>query len=1212
MDDRPSTQIVKLGTSPWPIWSMKFRAILDSKNLGDVLEEPAEEDSARSSGEGAAAVPGRTAKDRQAKGLMLLAVDDLYMSMVHEAATSREAWTKLEQLHAGSSKARRAALAREWASLRQHQRESVQAFVQRVKTVATAMRSAGKDQNEEDITFAVLNGLDSTYTVLRDIFLEQTDATLEKCMPALLRREHEATGGPVGVTTGVRDGPTISTALTTMGRDGPTPPQLSRSGRPHYSTTISVRSSSSSRSRPALRRGGPGPSRGQAAIRQSSGPRRPVPGADGVLKPNVQCHNCHAFGHLQMHCPQGDTARAFTTGVEPAADTHMFAFTTLGLVAGLIDPAGNPLPQQRTDQLSEEHSAEPSTNITHGVRGAWVDGYTIPWVMDSGASHHMTPHRTAFVDFQPCTGQVKAYGGQHLPVEGIGRVVLSQHTPHRDILPTRFQLHDVLYCPSAEHSLLSISRAMKAGAGIGGDDSSLILYLPRTIGYPLPLVGHLNSLDLFICPAAVCTPMLGTSMLAAKATPEVWHRRFGHLGMENLMRLPSMVRGMELEGPAARTPCETCLESKQHKQPHPPSTRESHAPLELVHSDVCGPMEGSLSTRKSYFITLLDDFTGYSSLIPINSKGEASDAIMLELIRWSNACERSVKALRTDRGGEYVAHHLKSWLARNGIQHQLTAPYNPQANGKAERLNQTLLERGRALMQDAQLHISLWPYAFNTANMLRRVSPAKGKTKTPHELFHGSKPNISHLRAYGCAAYVMLEKHEQASKVSPVSQRGQLIGYDPAGYIILVDSKVKISPHVRFDEHNIPKRAQPSQQHLQNLAAPSTSELHIATLPDTPPLPPHLPPHLIAPQHAPLGGGAVPGAAPEPLAQLAPPAEPEAEQVQQPEPQQQELRRSTRERAQPAHLQGTYAPMGRGQWRANMVQQARAPLSTSTVYSSSIPENFMEAMQSREADRWLAAAEEEIRALDSNNTWTLLPTPPGVRPLPTKWVFSRKAEGERYKARLVAKGCAQRPGDYGELYTPVGRAQTVRAFLSRVAVLDLELHQLDFTTAFLNGELKEGEKIWVQQPEGFQQGGNNISCLLRKSLYGLKQAPRAWHETLSQALEKEGYKATEADPGLYTQHSTAGHQQLILVYVDDLLIASSSLQEVQHIKGKLLQRFKGRTWEKRRLSWAWRYSGIGQPAHSHSPNAPTPTACSASMACKMQGHSAHPSAQQTS
>ena len=188
--------------------------------------------------------------------------------------------------------------------------------------------------------------------------------------------------------------------------------------------------------------------------------------------------------------------------------------------------------------------------------------------MDSGASHHMTPHRTAFVDFQPCTGQVKAYGGQHLPVEGIGRVVLSQHTPHRDILPTRFQLHDVLYCPSAEHSLLSISRAMKAGAGIGGDDSSLILYLPRTIGYPLPLVGHLNSLDLFICPAAVCTPMLGTSMLAAKATPEVWHRRFGHLGMENLMRLPSMVRGMELEGPATRTPCETCLESKQHKQPH--------------------------------------------------------------------------------------------------------------------------------------------------------------------------------------------------------------------------------------------------------------------------------------------------------------------------------------------------------------------------------------------------------------------------------------------------------------------------------------------------------------------------------------------------------------------------------------------------------------------------------------------------------------------
>lgn len=157
----------------------------------------------------------------------------------------------------------------------------------------------------------------------------------------------------------------------------------------------------------------------------------------------------------------------------------------------------------------------------------------------------------------------------------------------------------------------------------------------------------------------------------------------------------------------------------------------------------------------------------------------------------------------------------------------------------------------------------------------------------------------------------------------------------------------------------------------------------------------------------------------------------------------------------------------------------------------------------------------------------------------------------------MAKGCAQKPGDYGELYTPVGRAQTIRAFLSRVAVEDLELHQLDFTTAFLNGELNQGEEIWVKQPEGFEQGGPELACKLTKALYGLKQAPRAWHDTLAAVLEEQGFSACEADPGLFTRLSD-GHKLLILVYVDDLLLASTSLQQVQHIKQLLLQRFKGK------------------------------------------------------
>jgi hypothetical protein len=129
----------------------------------------------------------------------------------------------------------------------------------------------------------------------------------------------------------------------------------------------------------------------------------------------------------------------------------------------------------------------------------------------------------------------------------------------------------------------------------------------------------------------------------------------------------------------------------------------------------------------------------------------------------------------------------------------------------------------------------------------------------------------------------------------------------------------------------------------------------------------------------------------------------------------------------------------------------------------------------------------EMDAMKSNHTWELLPLARGAKPLRVMWVFTLKGgtEGEggeklRFKARLVAKGCSQRPGlDFGEVYAPVGRAQTIRSVLAMAAARDLEVHQLDFTTAFLNGAL--GEEVWVQQAEGYEVGGasSRLFCRLR-------------------------------------------------------------------------------------------------------------------------------------
>ena len=142
------------------------------------------------------------------------------------------------------------------------------------------------------------------------------------------------------------------------------------------------------------------------------------------------------------------------------------------------------------------------------------------------------------------------------------------------------------------------------------------------------------------------------------------------------------------------------------------------------------------------------------------------------------------------------------------------------------------------------------------------------------------------------------------------------------------------------------------------------------------------------------------------------------------------------------------------------------------------------------------------------------------KPVGSKWIFKKKTKVdgsiERYKARLIAQGFSQKPGlDYNETFSPVVR---FKSFCSLVAVAvqkGLKLHQLDITTAFLNGHLKE--EVYMKQPEGFvEKGKEHLVCKLKQSLYGLRQSPRCWNSKLDIHLKGVGYVQSTNDPCIYT------------------------------------------------------------------------------------------------
>ncbi len=371
------------------------------------------------------------------------------------------------------------------------------------------------------------------------------------------------------------------------------------------------------------------------------------------------------------------------------------------------------------------------------------------WIIDSGATQHMTYERdnlSEYVEFKrPC--KVNLGDDRVVLAYGKGTYRLSTDLNGSG---QKIALKNVLYLPELKRNLLSVQTMSKLGATVVfKEDECRISKDSKLIGIGT-MYGKLYMLK-------VISEEYVNVMKKNNPNKELWHCRFGHLGMDNISKLlnENMVEGMSnARNTDMSDVCEACVQGKQHRTPYPKKSSNKATELfKTVHSDVCGPMNVKSFGKSQYFVTFIDEYSRYTEVYFLKSK----DEVLEKFKQYVNQVEKlgkRVKNLRSDNGGEYCSRVFDDYLKAKGITHQTTVPHRPEQNGIAERMNRTLVEAAHSMMFHAGMPKEFWAEAIHTAAYVHNRSPTRSlKEVTPFQRMYGQKPDVSNLRVFGCIAF---------------------------------------------------------------------------------------------------------------------------------------------------------------------------------------------------------------------------------------------------------------------------------------------------------------------------------------------------------------------------------------------------------------------------------------------------------------------------
>lgn len=731
------------------------------------------------------------------------------------------------------------------------------------------------------------------------------------------------------------------------------------------------------------------------------------------------------------------------------------------------------------------------------------------WYIDSGATSHMTNEKNTVERLMKSSkDHVTAANGDSMEVIGIGDV-RKCISGKNDLL-----IKNVLVIPNICANLLSVVQLVlkdyvvffsKNGCKIIDENDNVIA------------TGRLEN-DMFV--------LNTTEQFACSAKSDeykLWHKRFGHLSFGNMNFLNIKVpNGLK---------CKVCIKGKQPRAPFKHEGTRAQKKLELIHSDVCGPLKVQSIGGCRFFVTFIDDYTRKVFVYTLKHKSE----VFKKFVDFANFVEKQsdckIKTFRSDGGKEFDNKSFEIFFSERGILQQKTAPYTPQQNGLAERMNRTLLDRVRCMLIDSGLSRGFWAEALNTAAKILNSAPCKGTgDKSPDELWTGRIPDFNVFKVFGCTAFA----HVPDQKRTKLDDKGiecTFVGYSDTSKAYRLYNratrKIIISRDVNFIENDyecsiVDKDDDTFYFDLQ--------EIHES-------------------------GGDIDN---NPRISEADISANESFQSTASDDETTVVDHTNIDDidADPTFTTRAAVEIGDRPQTRSMVNMLNL-LNANLAFCAGIPTTPEEALDSGEKDEWMDAMRSEIESLQSNQTWELVQLPQDRKTVKNKWVFAKKTDATgktiKFKARLCAKGFSQREGvDYTETFAPVARYTSIRYILSLAAELNLYLTQMDVVSAFLNGPLNED--VYMDQPKYFSDDSKRV-CKLKKSIYGLKQSGRNWNLLLNQTLTEFGLTRTISDQCVYVARSESSIM-IVMVWVDDILIAFDKRNEEKRLREALESRFK--------------------------------------------------------